>query len=1203
MVISLMDIDKLTHQKPKLSFIIPRRPSPVNRKKKRSSAMKEPLQYVLGLDIGIESVGWAVIRCAPAYRMEDAGVRLFATAEQERGKSNTNQERRTFRAARRLVRRRSHRKAMVKRHLERIGLLHPGELEAFFEDGSHDLLRLRVKGLDERLSQVELAACLINLCNHRGYREFYPLDEEEEKELTAAERQEREQEGRGIERVKQIMAAGGYRTAAQMLLEDAAFAPADGGPMRVYRSHPHKADQYPLSRDMLRAEAEKILNCQSRFYPCLRQNYLTRYRKGGENRPVEMTNTEFLLQLVFEQRDFEDGPGDVNDNLRRYTGYLSALGKCQFYREENRGARMTALGDLYAAANALSQYRYLDTKTGELVLPPALARELLTAALLDAELPAKKINDIAKAHHVKANNKGLKKAELAPGCIKFLRAVRPVFEAQGIAWADVLGADPLQAQLQPDSLLNRIGHVLSCYQTPRRRQEELRRLPLSPDAAVQENLVKKLAQLHLSGTAKVCEKYMRDAVNAFLSGESYGNFQARLLAEQGRGPAARAAGTCVKLPPFPKDADFAKNPVVARSLNEARKVINAVVARYGSPWAVNLEVASELGRSYAERAEIESGIKKNEAAAEAERKKIAEIMGFTDLAGVSASMLERYRLAELQGWKSLYSGAEFTDKRAVLAPNSTLVEVDHIVPFSLILDNTLHNKALVFAEENRVKGQRVPLEYLTDPAGRKAFIKWVNKLAAEKKISRRKHQYLLLPDLHESGLLDEWKTRNINDTRYIAKYLRGYLERNLKPAAEHRSQFVFPVKGGLTSRFRRRWLNDKTWGRKDKDELRSLTTLHHAVDAVIIANLTPATAFIAEANFRLHRVYKMAGHRKNAEYWDLYNKDLDTLTTYFHYPRALAERSLDSERGGPDGLDITALIERLHEEVDVRFGEPGQDPDPAEYSRRVAAFYHDDPAFAATLRPILTSRKQERKWQGTLTGGNPQGAVEVDGVLLGRTRTNVLELTRKDLDRLYTNDGHLRDTLAAAFAAAQSDKTKLSELLAAQGKTEFRTNKGRLVHKVTLKGGALDNFYIKQIGAHNRSVLETSEYYCVEVYRDTKGQTKVRGIRRIDVTHKDKKLWLTCPYPAEYAEHVMYLFKNDYITVETKNGLMFEGYYQSSSGIKQNKFNGKKKNGVQTVQFRISGTAIVKKYDVDILGRKGGEIRCGAPLSLLPEKN
>ena len=505
-----------------------------------------------------------------------------------------------------------------------------------------------------------------------------------------------------------------------------------------------------------------------------------------------------------------------------------------------------------------------------------------------------------------------------------------------------------------------------------------------------------------------------------------------------------------------------------------------------------------------------------------------------------------------------------------------------------------------------MKGQRVPLEYLTDPVGRKAFIKWVNKLAAEKKISRRKHQYLLLPDLHESGLLDEWKTRNINDTRYIAKYLRGYLERNLKPAAEHRSQFVFPVKGGLTSRFRRRWLNDKTWVRKDKDELRSLTTLHHAVDAVIIANLTPATAFIAEANFRLHRVYKMAGHRKNAEYWDLYNKDLDTLTTYFHYPRALAERSLDSERGGPDGLDITALIERLHEEVDVRFGEPGQDPDPAEYSRRVAAFYHDDPAFAATLCPILTSRKQERKWQGTLTGGNPQGAVEVDGVLLGRTRTNVLELTRKDLDRLYTNDGDLRDSLAAAFAGAQDEKTKLGKLLAAQGKTEFRTNKGRLVHKVTL-GKQLNNFYVKKISANNRSVLETSKYYCTEIYRTLEGQLTMRAIRRIDIVRKDKKIWLKCPYPADYAEHVMYLFKNDYIRVVAIDGTEQEGYYQNVADAAGHKISVIPANRVEKRAPRITisktKTKEIHKYDIDILGRKGGEIRCGAPLSLLPEKN
>ena len=54
----------------------------------------------------------------------------------------------------------------------------------------------------------------------------------------------------------------------------------------------------------------------------------------------------------------------------------------------------------------------------------------------------------------------------------------------------------------------------------------------------------------------------------------------------------------------------------------------------------------------------------------------------------------------------------------------------------------------------------------------------------------------------------------------------------------------------------------------------------------------------------------------------------------------------------------------------------------------------------------------------------------------------MLELTRKDLDRLYTNDGDLRDSLAAAFAGAEDEKTKLGKLLAAQGKTEFAPTRG-----------------------------------------------------------------------------------------------------------------------------------------------------------------
>lgn len=1143
--------------------------------------MKKSLRYVLGLDIGIQSVGWAVIRYDEPARIEDFGVRIFDTTENAREKNNANQERRAFRRARRVIRRRSHRKAMLKQHLQRMGLLRPGEVEAFFEDGSADLLSLRVKGLSKKLSPVQLAACLLNISNHRGYRDFYALDEEDQKSLTAEERKEYEQERSGIELVEKIMAQGGYRSAAEMLLRDEAFSPRQKGEVRVYRSHPYSELRYPISRERMRQEAEDILACQAQFYPCLNEPYNTVWRK----KEAVPSNREFLLWLMFEQRDFEDGPGDADDPRRKYTGFLMSLGNCQFYRDEPRGARMTVLGDLFAVTNALSQYRYINKITGEMELPGEMAEKLIKSALDNAELPQKTIREIAKEYKIIVDDKAVKSADRAPNCIKFMRRIRPILEQGGINWKDALGEDALA----PGSLVNQIGRVLSLYQTPRRRKKELLALPgITPELAA------RLTAQKLSGTAKVCDRYMQDAIEAFKKGERYGEFQWRRQNELELPLPGQASGRHTKLPPFPADAEFAKNSVVMRSLNETRKVINAIVAQYGSPWAVNVEVASDLGRSWAERAEIEKRYNQNQKATQQDKKKICEIMGWTDEENVNGAMLERFRLAEQQNWQCLYTGAPIRDKRAAIDSHNKAFEVDHIVPFSLILDNTLHNKALVFADANQTKGQRTPLMYLRDPDQRQAFIGRVNKMANDHIISDRKRQYLLLENLYNQDLLNEWKTRNLNDTRYIAKYLRGYLERELAPAETHRTPFVFPVKGGLTSRFRKIWLNRKTWGTEDKDPLRDETTLHHAVDAVVIANIAPATAQIAEDNLRLNRILRANRGMETAEYRAMLERSIETLEKFYHLPRAKAEAYLRRQNR------IAALIGDLNIEVDVRFGTPGKEPDLAVYRSQVMHHYAKDPAFAAGLMPPLTSRKQERKLQGEMTGGNALGSKEIDGVLYEMKRTDVLSLTQKHLEKLYTNDGDLRDSLTELLEDAGT-KT-LGEVLAGQGKTAFCTRKGRLIRKVTLKGNVLDTIKTKQIGPGNRSVLKTTKYYCVELYADQNGDTKVRAIARTDVVRRNKKLWLVCPYPAGYAKHIMYLFKNDYITVETKNGLLFEGFYQSPSGIKQAKFNGIEKNSAKSRQFRISGSAEVRKYDISILGRKGGEISCGGPLSLLPEK-
>ena len=135
------------------------------------------MRYVLGLDIGIGYIGWAVINCDEPRRIVDFGVRAFESGELDGGKDRTSQQRRRYRAARRLVRRRSHRKHRIKAHLDNIGLVSIDKIEDYFRSAGTDIISLRVKGLDEKLTPEEIAACMINYCNKRGYQDFYEMDE------------------------------------------------------------------------------------------------------------------------------------------------------------------------------------------------------------------------------------------------------------------------------------------------------------------------------------------------------------------------------------------------------------------------------------------------------------------------------------------------------------------------------------------------------------------------------------------------------------------------------------------------------------------------------------------------------------------------------------------------------------------------------------------------------------------------------------------------------------------------------------------------------------------------------------------------------------------------------------------------------------------------------------------------------------------
>ena len=130
-------------------------------------------KYVLGLDIGIGSVGWAVVSAEGNPRIENFGVRIFDSGENVKKKSRESQTRRAFRAGRRLIRRRAHRKARIRFWFNKQGIATQNEIKAFFEGDNKDIISLRVRALDEKIAAAEIAACMIHISNHRGYNDFY----------------------------------------------------------------------------------------------------------------------------------------------------------------------------------------------------------------------------------------------------------------------------------------------------------------------------------------------------------------------------------------------------------------------------------------------------------------------------------------------------------------------------------------------------------------------------------------------------------------------------------------------------------------------------------------------------------------------------------------------------------------------------------------------------------------------------------------------------------------------------------------------------------------------------------------------------------------------------------------------------------------------------------------------------------------------
>ena len=205
----------------------------------------------------------------------------------------------------------------------------------------------------------------------------------------------------------------------------------------------------------------------------------------------------------------------------------------------------------------------------------------------------------------------------------------------------------------------------------------------------------------------------------------------------------------------------------------------------------------------------------------------------------------KLRLYEEQGGVCPYSLTQMDISKLF---DSGYADIDHIMPYSQSFDDTYKNKILVRTDENRQKGNRLPLDYLASINQKRHddFVVWVNT----SNLSLAKKQNLLREDIPEG-----FKERNLTDTKTISSFMYNYLRQNLKfsPFSTNRIRHVTAVNGAVTSMLRKRWGLNKS--REDGD-------LHHAMDAAVVACVTQGNIsmlsklekyYIKKENFYINR--------------------------------------------------------------------------------------------------------------------------------------------------------------------------------------------------------------------------------------------------------------------------------------------------------------------------------------------------------------
>lgn len=184
----------------------------------------------------------------------------------------------------------------------------------------------------------------------------------------------------------------------------------------------------------------------------------------------------------------------------------------------------------------------------------------------------------------------------------------------------------------------------------------------------------------------------------------------------------------------------------------------------------------------------------------------------------SKSEITRYKLWLEQQYRSPYTG----DIIPLGKLFTTAYEIEHVIPRSLYYNNSLSNKVICESEVNKLKGNRLGLQFIKDDGGARVSLNgggYVTLFDETQYLDHIKKYYAnnkrKAKNLKTEEVPEEFTNSQLNNTRYITKFISSLLSNIVREEGEIEplSKNIIITSGGVTDALKHDWGLSDVWNR------------------------------------------------------------------------------------------------------------------------------------------------------------------------------------------------------------------------------------------------------------------------------------------------------------------------------------------------------------------------------------------------------